>query len=48
MSSLQLAVFTNSSFANNRNFSSKIRFVICLIDASNTANILYWSSIKCK
>ena len=48
MSSLRLAVFTDSSFANNRDLSSQIGFVICLIDASNTANILHWSSIKCK
>ena len=48
MSSLQLAMFTDSFFANNRNFFSQIGFVICLIDASNIANILHWSSIKYK
>ena len=41
-------MFTNSSFANNRNLSSQIRYVICLADAINKANIIYWSFVKCK
>src|SRR5204863_8950935 len=48
VSSLQVLVFTDSSFANNRDFSSQIRYVIVLADASNKANIIHWSSIKCK
>lgn len=46
--SLQLVVFTDSSFANNRDLSSQIGYVVCLADATNKANILHWSSIKCK
>jgi hypothetical protein len=41
-------VFTNASFANNNNNSSQIGFVIVLADGNNNANIVYWSSIKCK
>ena len=41
-------VFTDASFANNQDLSSQIGFVIVLADKSNKANILYWSSIKCK
>ena len=44
---LQLVVFTDSSFANNRDFSSQIGYVICLADSSR-ANIIHWSSVKCK
>jgi hypothetical protein len=47
-SSLKLIVFTDSSFANNLDFSSQIGFVITLIDKNNKANIIHWSSIKCK
>ena len=45
---LQLIVFTDSSFANNKDMSSQIGYVICLADATNKANIIHWSSIKCK
>ena len=45
---LQFVVFTNLSFVNNKNFSSQIKFVICLIDSINKINFLHWSSIKCK
>jgi hypothetical protein len=44
---LRLMIFTNSSFANNRDLFSQIDYVICLADATH-ANILHWSSIKCK
>jgi hypothetical protein len=44
---LQLMIFTNSSFANNRNLFSQIDFVICLVDSKHV-NIVHWSSIKCK
>jgi hypothetical protein len=46
--SLRLVVFTDSSFANNHDFSSQIGFVIALVDNENKANIIHWSSIKCK
>ena len=45
---LRVIVFTDSSFANNDDHSSQIGFVICLADASSRANILHWSSIKCR
>ena len=45
---LQLVVFTDSSFANNKDMSSQIGHVICLADATNKANIIHWSSIKYK
>ncbi len=44
---LRLMIFTNSSFANNRDLFSQIDYVICLTD-SKRANIVHWSSIKCK
>lgn len=44
---LQLAVFTDSSFANNKDLSSQIGYVICLSDAINKANIIH-CSIKYK
>jgi hypothetical protein len=47
-SSLQLVIFSDSIFANNRDLFSQIDYVICLIDSINTANILHWFSIKCK
>lgn len=48
LESLKLVVFTDSSYANNRDLTSQIGYVICLADASDRANILHWSSIKCK
>jgi hypothetical protein len=48
MSSLSLLVFINASFANNKDLSSQIGFVIALTDQNQSANILHWSSIKCK
>ncbi|KHJ30833.1 hypothetical protein EV44_g3495 [Erysiphe necator] len=47
-SSIELVVFTDSSFANNKDFSSQIGFVVVLKDKENRANILHWSSTKCK
>jgi hypothetical protein len=46
--SLQLVVFTDSSFANNTDLTSQIGYVITLADATGKANIVHWSSIKCK
>ncbi len=45
---LQLVIFNDSFFVNNRDLSSQIDYVICLTDSINTINILHWSSIKCK
>jgi len=41
-------VFMDASFANNRDLSSQIGFVIVLTDRNQDVNILYWSLIKCK
>jgi hypothetical protein len=46
--SLRLLAFTDASFANNRDLSSQIGYVLVLADASGRANILHWSSTKCK
>jgi hypothetical protein len=45
---LQLLVFTDASFANNKDLSSQIGYVIVLADATKKANIVHWSSVKCK
>jgi hypothetical protein len=45
---LQLVVFIDFSFANNRDFSSQIDYVICLFDSINKTNIVHWFSVKCK
>jgi hypothetical protein len=41
MSSLSLLVFTNASFANNKDLSSQIGFIIALTDRNQSVNILY-------
>ncbi|KHJ31172.1 hypothetical protein EV44_g4110 [Erysiphe necator] len=47
--SLKIIVFTDGSFANNKeNMTSQIGYVICLADDKNRANIVHWSSTKCK
>jgi hypothetical protein len=48
ISSLSLLVFIDASFVNNKDLSSQIGFVIILTDRNQSANILYWSLIKCK
>ncbi|EED20801.1 hypothetical protein TSTA_039950 [Talaromyces stipitatus ATCC 10500] len=48
LDSLHLIIFADSSFANNKDFSSQIGFIIVLADGANNANIVHWSSIKCK
>jgi hypothetical protein len=46
--SLKLVVFTDASFANNKDFTSQIGYIITLADKDNNANIIHWSSTKCK
>ena len=46
--SLKLAIFTDASFANNTDYTSQIGYVVVLADKHNRANILHWSSTKCK
>jgi hypothetical protein len=38
----------DASFANNKDLSLQIRYILVLADALNKANIVYWSLIKCK
>lgn len=45
---LKLIAFTDASFANNGDCSSQIGFVIVLADQYGNANILHYSSTKCK
>jgi hypothetical protein len=48
VNTLQLLVFTDASFANNKDLSLQIGYVLILVDTSNKANIVHWSSVKCK
>ena len=41
-------IFTDASFANNKDLSSQIGYVIAITDRNGSANIVHWSSIKCK
>ena len=45
---LRIVAFTDSSFANNKDLSSQIGYVIVIADARNNANIIHWQSIKCR
>lgn len=40
--------FTDSSFANNRDLSTKMGFIIMLEDDTGRANVLHYSSYKSK
>lgn len=46
MGTLRIVAFTDSSFANNKDLSSQIGYVIVLADAQNNANIIHWQSSK--
>ena len=41
-------MYTNASHANNTDLSSQIGYVITLADNTNKANVIHWSSVKCK
>jgi hypothetical protein len=45
---LQLVIFTDSLFDNNKDYSSQIGYIIVLADDNNNCNIIHWSSVKCK
>lgn len=45
---LQLVIFTDSSFANNRDMSLQINYIIRLTNATNKAKIIHRSLIKYK
>ena len=51
----KVMVFTDGSFANNKDLSSQIGYVVCLVNEKRTedrftirGNIIHWSSVKCK
>jgi hypothetical protein len=48
LESLKLIVFTDASFANNKDFTSQIGYIVAITDKNNDINILHWSSTKCK
>ena len=55
MSSAKLMVFTDGSFANNRDLSSQLGYVILLVNETSDhdsfemqGNMIHWSSTKCK
>ncbi len=48
VTSLRIVAFTDSSFANNKDLSSQIGYIIALADAQDNANIVHWQSIKCR
>ena len=48
MDAVKIVVFVDSSFANNRDFSSQIGFVVVLADGENRAKLIHWPSVKCK
>ena len=48
INTLQLLVFTDASFTNNKDFFLQIGYIIILTNAIKKANIVYWSSVKCK
>jgi hypothetical protein len=44
---LRFVVFTDSSFANNKDYSSQIGYIIVLADDKH-CNLIHWSSVKCR
>ncbi len=44
---LQVITFTDAAFANNKDHSSQIGYVVTLTDGERS-NIVHWSSTKCK
>ncbi|SLM39182.1 hypothetical protein TSTA_022030 [Lasallia pustulata] len=48
LETLQIVAFTNLSFANNRDHSLQIGYMIVLADLQNNANIIHWQSVKCR
>ncbi|KAL2885168.1 Ribonuclease H-like domain [Ceratocystis lukuohia] len=45
---MRIMCFTDAAFANNNDFTSQIGYVIALADEEGKANIVHWSSTKCK
>lgn len=45
---LHIAVFVDAAFANNRDLSSQLGFIVALMDSQGAANIIHYSSQKSK
>ena len=45
---LHMAVFVDAAFANNRDLSSQLGFIVTLMDNEGAANIIHYSSQKSK
>ena len=45
---LHMAVFVDAAFANNRDLSSQLGFIVTLMDSEGAANIIHYSSQKSK
>ena len=45
---LQLLIFTNFLFINNKDLLLQIGYILVLIDLLNKANTIYWSLVKYK
>ena len=45
---LYLLMFIDALFINNKDLLLQISYILVLADITNKANIIYWSSIKCK
>lgn len=43
---LQLIAYADSSFANNSDLTSQLRYIVFLCDAKNKCNVLHYSSYK--
>ncbi len=41
-------MFSDASFANNKDFSSQLLFTILIVDSNGNCSNLNWSSTKCK
>ena len=48
LASIRLFAFTDSSYNNNPDHSSQMGHLLALVDGNNNANIIHWTSIKCK
>ena len=48
INTLCLLIFTDTLFANNKDLSSQIGYILILKDALHKANIIHWLLIKCK
>lgn len=46
--SLRILAFVDASFANNKDLTSQLGYVIVLADAQGNANLIHWQSVKCR